>query len=134
VSVEIVRGRPPNFEAIAAVLPGALKRGTIFTYGNIIYVPDGRMDITKSLMAHETVHVRQQEIFGRDAWWDRYLTDKAFRFDQELAAHRIELAVAQTEGGRSHRRVMLRQIAQRLAGPLYGNVCSARRAAELLNA
>lgn len=125
-------GYPPNIEAIARVLPEALRdKGVIFTYGRVIYVANGK-PIPKSLIAHETVHVQQQDIVGRDEWWDRYLRDKSFRFQMELAAHRMEHVVAMNEGNRHHRRMITKLIAKRLAGPLYGNACSTARARRLL--
>lgn len=124
-------GRPPNFEAIAKVFPAARQLGTIFTYGNVIYVSDGAQ-LPRSLVAHETVHVAQQEFVGRDEWWDRYLHDRTFRFNQELDAHRVELRIAVQEGGRAHRRMVRSLIAKRLSGPLYGHACTLATARKLL--
>lgn len=129
--IEIIKGLPPNFEAIARVLPAARKPGTIFTYGHQIYVSDGAA-LPKSLVAHEVVHVQQQELYGRDEWWDRYLKDIDFRFQMELAAHRMEFTVAGTEGNRHDRRKAEKLIAARLAGPLYGNACTVDKARRLL--
>lgn len=130
-SIRFKTGRPPNFAAIAAVFPTAHQPGTIFTYGNVIYVSDGA-PLSKSLIAHEVVHVEQQSIYGRDAWWERYLTDRAFRFQQELAAHRMEHTVALAEGSRRDRRLAEKQIAARLSGPLYGHACTLAQARRLL--
>lgn len=129
--IQFRHGRPPNFDAIAAVLPGAYGSDTVFTYGDVIYVANGT-ELSKAIVAHETVHVMQQEIIGRDAWWDGYLADKAFRFQMELAAHRMEWTVARAEGNRHARRRMEKLIAQRLAGPLYGHACSLVKARRLL--
>lgn len=131
MGITIKAGRPPNWEAIARAIPASTKLGTLFTYGNVIYVTDGK-PIPRSIVAHETVHVRQQELIGRDEWWDRYLKDREFRFGQELEAHRVELAVALTEGGRKHKRMVAALIAKRLASPLYGNACPLPRARKLL--
>lgn len=125
-------GRPPNFAAIAKVFPAAHNLGTIFTYGNVIYVANGA-GLPRSLIAHEVIHVKQQELYGRDEWWDRYLTDKQWRFEQELAAHRMELATTLQEGGRQHRRVATQAIAKRLSGPLYGHVVTFAKAKQLLS-
>ena len=129
--IEIIKGLPPNFDAIARVLPAARQKGTIFTYGHQIYVSDGAA-LPKSIVAHEVVHVEQQFLYGRDEWWDRYLSDIDFRFQMELAAHRMEHTVAMSEGARHERRRAEKLIAQRLAGPLYGNACTVARAHALL--
>lgn len=131
LKIEILRGLPPNFEMIAKALPAARKPGTIFTYGYQIYVSDGAQ-LPKSIVAHEVVHVQQQAIYGRDEWWARYVTDPEFRFQMELAAHRMELSVATTEGNRKDCRRAEKLIAQRLASPLYGNACTLVKARNLL--
>jgi hypothetical protein len=43
------------------------------------------------ILAHEACHsIQHEQQFGPEAWWDQYLADKRFRFEQELQAHRIE--------------------------------------------
>jgi hypothetical protein len=129
--ISIKAGRPPNFAAICRVFPRAAERGTIFTYGHTVWVSDGA-DLPRSLVAHETVHVTQQELMGPEEWWDRYLTDPAFRFGQETAAHIMEYSVACEGAGRNVRRQQLARIAKRLSGPLYGHMTTYAKARELL--
>ena len=129
--IEFAKGRPPNFEEIAKVLPQARRSDTVFTYGNVIYVANGQ-ELPQSIIAHECVHVQQQFLYGRDAWWERYLRDIAFRFQQETAAHQVEYRIMLNDGNRRERRRAEKLIAQRLAGPLYGNACSPMRARALL--
>ena len=129
--IVIKAGRPPNFAAIVKRFPAAIKRGTIFTYGKEIYVTDNK-DLPRSLIAHEVVHVDQQAVMGRDAWWDRYLLDKEFRFQMELAAHIMEYATLAQGAGRHERRAGLVKIAKRLSGPLYGNMTTLAKARELI--
>lgn len=59
--MRIEKSRPPNFDAIAAVLPGALGKNVIFCYGDTIYNPGGQV-IPLQLLAHEAVHSIQQEL------------------------------------------------------------------------
>lgn len=130
--IQIVAGRPPNFAAIVKAFPQAARdKTTIFTYGHVIYVSDGKQ-MPRSIIAHETVHVVQQDLIGRDEWWTNYLADKKFRFEMELAAHRIEHAVAMTEGNHDHRRRVTALIAKRLSGPLYGRMCTLNKAKQLI--
>ncbi len=128
--MEIIAGRPPNFEQIARAFPAARALGTIFTYGEKVYVSDGAK-LPPSLIAHECVHILQQ---GKEpqAWWDLYIANARFRFEQELEAHRKELELARGEGNRKHRRMVLTAIAKRLSGPLYGNCVPLARAKKLL--
>jgi hypothetical protein len=115
--IKIKRGLPPNYQLLAKHFP--MKGGEIFTYGNKIYT-SGRL--SKSLLAHEKTHVRQQLKMGVEVWWEKYILDKEFRFQQELEAHRVEYMM----GGN------LKVIAERLASPLYGNLTTVRIAMELI--
>jgi hypothetical protein len=130
--MRIVKGYPPNFRAIAAALPSAKTMSAIFTYGGTIYTGTGATDLSEALVAHETVHSRQQ---GGDpaAWWDLYLNDSQIRFEQELEAHREEFRVASAGANRHNRRAILHRISQRLAGQLYGNLVTIQEAKRLVS-
>lgn len=142
------RQYPPNYRHLVVFLrppPNA-----IFTYGNTIYVPDGS-EITAPLYAHEEVHFKQQScdghyadgvsdhgvrLFAIDAWWQRYIDDLKFRFDQELEAHRVEwltfLEKDTQKPNRARRRHVLKALAARLSGPLYGRLVTLKRAQQLI--
>jgi hypothetical protein len=120
---EVVDGRPPNYEAIVAVFPGAANPGVIFAYGDRIYAPGGRK-LTPALQAHEGVHCARQG--GRpDHWWGLYLTDPRFRLEEEVLAHGAEYrAYCARHANRLKRTQALEWIAHKLAAPLYGNLIS----------
>lgn len=123
-----INDRPPNFEAIAAVFPGAHGEGVIFAYGNAIYNPNNT-EIPPYLWAHERVHCERQLDIGVEVWWDRYLTDGQFRYHEELLAHRAEWkSMKDNIHHRHHRRKMLKLLAERLAHPLYGRMVSKEKA------
>lgn len=129
--VTIKYERPPNFEQIAARFGRPVyAKGVIFTYGDAIYNPS-RVVLTRSLLAHETVHSRRQKA-DPAAWWAKYLAVKKFRFEEELIAHQVEYLIAAEGVGRSQRRLHLRQISERLAGKLYGNMTSVETAKQLI--
>ena len=118
MKVKIKKGFHPNIEAIRAKFP--LEGNEIFTYGNTIYTP-GRL--TKSLLAHERVHVRQQLRMGVEFWWQQYLVSAPFRLTQELEAHQVEWQM----GGR------MPELAARLSSKLYGNLVSHDKAVILIS-
>ena len=120
--MRIINGKPPNFHRIREAFPLASRPGTIFTYGNTVYVI-GQDDISPALKAHEAVHIQQQQAIGRDIWWDRYIADPVFRLAQELPAHRAEYRMIRgMERDRNRASQALHAIAERLAGPLYGGL------------
>lgn len=131
--MNIVIGRPPNHDRIAAAFPLARFPGAIFCYGGTIYNPGGG-PVTPPLLAHERVHSYRQ---GGDpeSWWDRYLADPAFRLAEELPAHQAEWLHFCREGhGRGERRRYLAQLAERLSSPLYGSLITKDRARSLIAA
>lgn len=105
----------------------------VFTYGDTIYNPfNGAVD--PLLEAHEVVHTIQQGEHPAD-WWDRFLSSKSFRFDQELAAYRVQYRVArETIKDRNQLALFLLALSRDLAGPIYGNMCSAQDARILIKA
>lgn len=127
----IIQDYPPNFAAILAVFPQAATPGIIFAYGNTIYNPSG-YPVSEALRAHEFVHLdRQAALFGAALWWEQYLTNSVFRFDEELLAHRAEYR-AHDLSSRGVRRMILSRLASRLSGPLYGRMCSLQEAKRLI--
>lgn len=119
---------PPNIEAIAAVLPNARNRGTIFAYGEDIYNPFA-VPLPYALQAHESIHQARQLEKGVTVWWTLYLADPDFRYNEELLAHIAEYSAQCPPGApRNFRRVVLRSTAKRLAAPLYGYKVSVDKA------
>ena len=96
---------------------------TVYTYGDILYVPSGR-PVPDDLMVHEETHVEQQGSTP-DAWWDRYLIDPYFRLQQELEAYANQYAYLCTiHRDRNQRSRILTDLARILSGPVYGEMVS----------
>lgn len=115
----VVDARPPNYDAILAVLPLASADGVMFAYGDKVFYPGGRGPLPRELDAHERVHIERQ---GGDpeSWWKNYLEDSLFRYSEELAAHRAEYQTYCLRHANPIKRLRaLRLIARRLASPLY---------------
>lgn len=131
--VTVIQDRPPNFEAILAVFSGASSEGVVFAYGDKIYNPGGDK-MPPELMAHELVHCERQRAIGVEAWWDQYLTDGQFRFDEELLAHIAEYkAIMSKYNYKEHaigrvRQRAIEHVARKLAGPLYDRMVTFHQA------
>lgn len=125
---EIVIDRPPNFEAIAAVFPGARGDGIIFAYGTKIFNPSGT-PLPPEIIQHELVHCERQVAQGVEVWWDQYLIDGDFRYEEELLAHRAEYqTLCARYPERKNRRRALEHVAKKLAAPLYGRMVTVNQA------
>lgn len=118
--MKIVVEKPPNFDQIVAKFPLA-DGAVLFAWGDVIYNPKG-IYVPQFLLAHETVHgMRQLGQGGIEPWWTKYIEDEEFRYQEEIAAHRVEYAIiAQQIGDRNARAKLLMATAARLVAPLYG--------------
>lgn len=111
--------KPPCWDRAITEL-GATE-STLFTFGDIIYVPSG-MPPTPDLEVHENVHSLQQAS-GVDEWWNQYFRLEGFRYEQELAAYRAQFRYIKTV--LKDRNAQMRfavNIAGLLAGPMYGKI------------
>lgn len=114
----VIVGRPPNFELILKAFPNAADDGVIFAYGPNVYNPSGRT-IPPMLLAHEAVHQERQHL-GADDWWESYIHNPEFRYNEELLAHVAEFKAQLARGlDRNLRAKLLQSTAQRLVAPLY---------------
>lgn len=132
--MKVIRAYPPNFAKIAAAFPVKGVPGIIYAYGDRIYAPGAKGDLPSWILAHEEVHGRQQQSGdGWDVpkWWERYIVSPQFRLEQEIPAHRAEWqAYSRIMGWTANPTSYLDRIADRLSGPLYGNLISKERAVE----
>ncbi len=114
----IVVAEPPNIEAIDAVFGTRGKHGILYAHGGRIYNPSG-VAVPGFILTHELTHLwRQGE--NSDGWWQKYLEDVEFRYDEELQAHKAELhARLQATRDRNLRAKIFMETAARLSNPLY---------------
>lgn len=122
---------PPNYQLIKGFFPDLEAFDPIFCYGETIYNPFGR-EITPDLVAHETVHSKQQ---GHDpeAWWTRYGIDPAFRLSQEIPAYHAQYEVIKRNSrDREFLAWYLFQLAKSMSSSLYGNMVSQSEALGLI--
>ncbi len=130
--MRVIKSRPPNFQQVAQAFPLVLTlKGVVYTWGDVIYNPDG-FHIDPWLKAHEGVHFSRQgsDLERITQWWDKYCADPEFRFREELPAHRAEyraFCAVHKRGGDRH--AFLNHIANRLAGELYGAMLTPAEAA-----
>ncbi len=123
---------PPLYEEIAAKFRIHERRDVIFSFGSVLYNPYA-VYIPDELIAHETIHGGRQGK-GEDIldWWQRYIDDPEFRLVEETLAHRAEYQWLLENVNRRHRRRALKQVAAKLASPLYGPMVSVSKAKKLL--
>ena len=128
--MNVVKAYPPNIEKIKKVFP--IQKNTVFTYGDTLYAPGIDFKIPPDLLIHEQTHTIQQA-GDPEAWWDKYLVDPTFRYQQELEAYRNQYRfICKFVKGRNERFHHLRTLAQDFASPLYGSIVGFLEATELI--
>lgn len=115
----ILTERPPNFEQILAAFPDAGGPGVIFSWEDRIFNPSGS-PIPGPLVAHEELHGRRHALAGGSLrWWDKYIADPEFRYNEELLAHVAEFRAQPSAYDRNSGARLLHSTALRLIAPLY---------------
>lgn len=115
----IKRENPPNINEIRKFF--TLKKGVVFAYYPDIYSPDG--DMSPALFAHEVLHLSQQKVYGVEKWWDRYLSEPAFRLSQEIPAYQIQFKSVIIKDRNKQFNYAV-ELAKELSGELYNNMIS----------
>ena len=109
---------PPNYSLILATFPKCEELKPVFAYGDTIYNPFW-VEVRKDVEKHEEVHSKRQ---GKDPdlWWNKYLTDRDFRLEEELIACAIQYKfLKDTLGSSKLTDWALENIATSLSGELY---------------
>jgi hypothetical protein len=132
---QILNRRPPNYDALIAAFPAIPTLKPIFCYGDTIFNPFDR-HVTEDLIVHENIHSYQQaapSLLGPDNWYQRYISDPAFRLEQEVEAYRAQYAFfTQTIRDRNLLFRNLQILATSLSSPLYGSLLPVSEARELI--
>lgn len=103
-------------------------QGVIFAYGDKIH---SKYAITDDLIAHELTHIERQAEIGAKEWWDRYLTDRKFRLNEEVLAYRNQLQYCYA----NYDVETINNIRDRIIyamTTIYGNMCTKEQAKLLL--
>ena len=129
---QIIRDYPPMIAEIDNKF-NVMGKKIIYSWGNKLYNPN-KLHVTDALAKHEAFHGDRQEEYGVENWWKLYLADSAFRLHEEVFAHAIEYHTMSIDPvlSRHQRRVALKQVAQKLASPLYGSLLSTKGARKLI--
>ena|ERR1700722_15807782 len=115
----VVNEKPPHWDLLQKHGYTDLAK-CIFTWGDIIYNPDG-VPIDSALIAHESVHRRQQEgMGGPEGWWKKWLNEPAFRAEQEAQGYGAQYKhLCGLRKDRNDRDRYLRAIARHFASGTY---------------
>lgn len=128
--MKIVKGYPPIIDKIKEKF--TIHDTTVYTWGDTIFTPAGVI-INDHVMIHEEIHEWQQRRIGSpEAWWERYLADPAFRFQQELEAYQAQYKFFMKHHDRNKVFFFLHGIAGDLSGELYGHMVTYDKAKRLI--
>ncbi len=124
--MKIINDFPPNIEDLKTFFE--ITEHTVFTYGDILYVPDGSY-IDDALLAHEETHQRQQDRMGIEKWWKLYMISADFRLSQEVEAYQNQYKVLKIKiRDRNKLNKVVQSLAKDLSSPLYGDIITRSKA------
>lgn len=127
----ISKEKPPIYNRLHEIFGIDWEKGICIVWGDTCHSIN---DVRSDLYIHEEVHVHQQKALGPKIWWETYITDKSFRLSQELEAYQaqVDFIMKSPELSRAVRRNARDYLAKELAGDIYGNMVSVKKAKELL--
>ena len=105
--------------------------GVVIAYDGAIYC---KTHIPPDIHEHEAVHLDRQKEIGAKEWWDKYLSDKKFRFVEEVLAYQAQAQfIKNTDiyNAKEKERILMK-CAKDLSGPMYGKICTLDKAMDLL--
>lgn len=122
--MKLVKGKPPIYDSLVRAGLEPTEK-TVFTYGDSLYIQDiDEKEITPLLIAHEEVHTKQQG-HDIDFWWDKYVSNPQFRYEQELEAYATQYKKIIEIGVKDNiKKWFLNIFARDLASPVYGSLIS----------
>lgn len=90
----ITTEKPECFDRLKAAFGDQIEvywnQGLIITYDGQMHTKTGA--VSPELLAHEMVHLRQQEIYTPEEYLEKYITNPLFRLESEIEAYRAQLA------------------------------------------
>lgn len=121
----ILADYPPNYDRICMAFPAVKGQlDVLFSYGEILYNPSGKVP-PSWMLVHEEVHADRQLKMGVELWWMMYLSEPKFRLVEELYAYRAEYrAFKKIYLDPNEQARFLNFQADQLSGPNYGNLLS----------
>lgn len=121
---------PPNIEQIRKVFE--IPYEACFTYGDVLYNPNGG-EVDTALMKHEETHARQQKEIGVDKWWKLYLAYRDFRASQEVEAYQNQYKEQKKHTkDRNELNRYLTRLAKDLSSEMYGKVMTTTEARQVI--
>lgn len=127
----LIHNKPAIYDVLKDKFGVNWDDGIIITYAPDIYC---KFPLTEFKVEHEITHITQQEKYGVDEWWNRYLIDVEFRLSQEIEAYLNEARLIKKKvKDRNKRFLYIQQISKDLSSSIYGNIISYEQASKLLH-
>ena len=110
--------KPPNWSRLEKVFNVEWGGSLVVAYGDTIHHTN---PIDPSTVIHEGVHLLRQE--DPEQWWERYIRDSRFRFEEEILAYREQYKFLKaTIKDRNQLARMLWKLASDLSDPKMYNL------------
>jgi hypothetical protein len=122
--------KPKIYDKLHEVFGVNFDDGVIICDGWTIHC---KYEVPPAKVVHEVCHARQQDKYGRNLFWEKYLTEPSFRLEMEVEAYRKEYQfICENIKDRNLRFEFLYEMARVLSSPQYGRLCSGDEAIALI--
>lgn len=127
----ISKEKPPNWDKLVELYK--VEWGpTVVTWSPNVHCA---WELTGDTLAHENVHIGQQDRIGVEEWWRRFYEDPAFRYEQELEAYRVQYQYLREHvKDRNKLNLEALRLASYLSGEMYDNIVTKEEALKAIKA
>lgn len=129
--IHISTTKPPVWDTLTELYSVSWEN-TAVAYGDTIHA---KYKLPPEVIEHERVHLEQQGHTKQGAafWWERYLADEVFRYEQELQAYRAEYRYIKVHAkDRNKPAREAHRLAKQLSGTMYGGIVTYSEALEAI--
>ena len=131
-SYRITTTKPEIYKRLHIAFGVDWEKGIIIANGDTLH---SKNPISTQKVVHELTHLKQQEQWGIDKWWKKYLDDKVFRLYQEAEAYGEEVKwIKKHIKDRNQKFNLILQLQKDMSSPMYGRMCTFTEAQKIIPA
>jgi len=132
VKINVINTKPRIYEELHEKFGVEWEEDVVITYFPNIHCRSNVWNFPEKI-AHEAVHLKQQEEMGAEIWWYKFINEPGFRLEQEAQAHKKEADfIRKNIKDRNLRAQIIHEIASNLSSSMYGNVVDHQTAMRLI--
>ena len=129
--ITILTTPPPHWEQLSKTFGVKWEGNLVCTFGENIHCPTGK--IPPDVLVHELVHVEQMRGKDPKECIDRYMTDKSYRRECEVAAYKVQASFLEQTITNPEKLFCLKHKIAKSMVTNYGGIFTIDEASAILN-